>query len=310
MNLHYGPLTALPFDLSHKVAPCRYRLPPNASKAEIATQKTELTAQFVEALRLHIKRVAAQVPVAAFQATLSTTTKAFFWQPGDLLARIGGPHPFRHDQDDTVEYRFNDPLAFYLRLMPTVPPRTRFDITKLTDIVDRQRLQVMTQTRGHRIANRNQYGAIALEPHGTATNPAALSQLFRNGEIWGVSREFVSNYLGRPVIPMISLEKALMKVLESYIDVARDELGIEPPYDIEIGAVGLKDMSLSLPQRVGSFANQTSGPILEDQLIYRRTLTATTPKARHDAIHEFIRQLYDTANVVYQVPEGAQYFVT
>ncbi|HEX4367899.1 MAG TPA: hypothetical protein VH023_13770, partial [Rhodopila sp.] len=86
------------------------------------------------------------------------------------------------------------------------------------------------------------------------------------------------------------------------IDVARNELGIEPPYEIEIGAIGLQDVSLSLPQPVNPFANQTSRPMFQDQLIYPQSLTAISPRAQHDAIHEFIRQLYDLANVTYQVP--------
>jgi hypothetical protein len=35
--------------------------------------------------------------------------------------------------------------------------------------------------------SRNGYGVIAFEPHGTATTPVAFTQLFRNGEIWGVT---------------------------------------------------------------------------------------------------------------------------
>jgi hypothetical protein len=32
-------------------------------------------------------------------------------------------------------------------------------------------------------------GAIAYEPHGTATEPRAFTQLFANGELWAVTTE-------------------------------------------------------------------------------------------------------------------------
>jgi hypothetical protein len=230
----------------------------------------------------------------------STTTPAFFWKPGDLLARLGGAHPINHDQDDTTEYRFNEQRAFYLRVMPTVALPAQLDITRLTDIVDHQQLDVMTRTFGHKIANRNQYGAIAFMPHGTSTTPVALSQIFRNGEIWGVSSEFIAEFQNQPVVPMVTVQNSLAKGLNSFVKIIREKLVVEPPYNIEIGAIGLKDVSLSLPPPGSPYTNQTSGPVFDAQLIYRHTLTTITPQAQHAVIQEFIRRLYDLANVAYR----------
>jgi hypothetical protein len=120
MNLHYGPLTKLPFDLSHKVAPCRYMLAPKATKVEIAAARKSLTQQFVDALKLHIARVTPPPPpVVPFEPRPSTTNAATYWQPGEVLGSVGEPHPFRHSsQDSEIEYEFDPEQAFYLRLMP------------------------------------------------------------------------------------------------------------------------------------------------------------------------------------------------
>lgn len=306
MNTYYGPRAKLPFDLSHKVAPCRYRLAPDATASEIAAERKSLSRQFADALRLHLKRLAAEAPppreppVVPFHATSSTAVKAFFWKRGEVLARFEAP--FRPSEDDTVEYTFSEQRAFYLRLMPLAELPARLDITRLTSIVERRRLAVMTRTVGGMAYGRNQYGAIAYEPHGTSKTPLALTQLFRNGEIWGVSREFAVHYENRPTIPMINLQNLLTKGLRNFIEVAREELAITPPYNVEIGAVGLDGVCVSLPPPVSPFSNKVSEPIFDHELVFNSELKAVTPQAQQALIMEFIRKLYDLANVAFQAP--------
>lgn len=97
MNLHYGPRAKLPFDLSHKLAPCRYMLAQDASPEARRHEGKALTAQLVEALRLHIGRMAAQKPVVAFERKAATTNAASFWTRGEILAsrqsRNSSPSP-------------------------------------------------------------------------------------------------------------------------------------------------------------------------------------------------------------------------
>jgi hypothetical protein len=83
---------------------------------------------------------------------------------------------------------------------------------------------------------RNGYGAIAFEPHGTATTPVAFTQLFRNGEIWGVTGELAGRYYDKLVVPMVNVSNIYRQTLASYIATAKDPLGVPPPYDVEMGA--------------------------------------------------------------------------
>jgi hypothetical protein len=214
MNLDYGPLTRLPFDLAHKIAPCRYKLASDATPAEIAKERKVLTKQFVNALELHIKRIAAVTsppPAIPFQRTPATYSPAFFWKRGDVLARPGEPHPFRPSADDVAEYIFDEERAFYLRLMPTSSLPGSLNITKLTDAAQHAHVQLMEQMSSpHR--GRNQYGALIFDPMGSRRSVVALCQLFRNGEIWNVSREFIGTGLGYLVIPVDTLEKTWQRV--------------------------------------------------------------------------------------------------
>jgi hypothetical protein len=216
------------------------------------------------------------------------------------LATLGEPHPLHPNEDDIIKYTYNEPRSVYLRLMPTaaIPP---FDITKIMNVVTRQRLHVMSMTMGHKPSSRNPYGAVAFLPHGNATTPVGLSQIFRSGEIWGLSTELIAEYPRRPVVHIINLQSILANGLYNYIEVARDELGIAPSYQIEIGVTGMRDVELSLPD-ANAYTKQTSNPIFDERLIYRATLKDVSIVSQNSLIHEFLRQLYDLAGVVYHPP--------
>jgi hypothetical protein len=76
-NQHYGSRDDLPFDLKHKAGPIPYALAPDASRAEIAAEKTKIRGLFVTALRPYLASAAGAV--AAFSETQSTGTPATFF---------------------------------------------------------------------------------------------------------------------------------------------------------------------------------------------------------------------------------------
>ena len=45
------------------------------------------------------------------------------------------------------------------------------------------------------------------------------------------------------VIPTIDFEKLYVRVLRNYVQVASSALKLDPPYTVELGAVGLQDVS-------------------------------------------------------------------
>jgi hypothetical protein len=205
-----------------------------------------------------------------------------------------GPSVFRRADDVTYEYRFDEQRAFYLRLIPTSAKSEQLRLASLMAIADSGRVDILTRVQYHRSSARNRYGAIVYEVHGESSIPNAITQLFRNGEIWGVTRDLFAEYQGDIVIPDVSVVNFYSRVLENYVETSQ-ELGFDPPYTIEVGAVGLTDVRLSMP--APNAWNEVSGPIHEEELRIRRVLNGVAPRNRHAMIEEFRRALYDLAGV-------------
>jgi hypothetical protein len=301
-NVHYGEREELPFDLRHKAGPIQYRLAPAATKQEIAAQRAKLRSEFVERLRPYLSIVQAPgEPARKFAETPCTANVASFWSPSDVLAGVGSDTPAsfgHHDEHiDTIEYRFNEPRAFYLRLLPMVPLEEELKLTTLLDVVQRRRVQVLTRTaHGGGMPGHNRFGAISYEPQGTSPVPTGFTQLFRNGEIWGVSGEFAAHYYNDLVVPMVNVENIYNRTLANYILVAGEDFGVAPPYQVEMGAVGLRNMRLSLPQPV-RMLGEVSEMSYENELKLRRILNDTSSRNQLALVGEFLDKLYDLAGV-------------
>ena len=294
-NTYYGDRDDLPFDLKHKAGPIQFCLSPKATRAEIGVEKAKLKGILIEALRLCLGQVAVKAESVKFDETPSVGSRATFWQPGEALAHLNLRGMW--ESDDQIDYRFAEQRIFYLRLLPTSVEPHQFSVTALHDVVLQRRLEVLTRTTGGGSAGRNRFGAIAYEPHGTAATVRALSQLFRNGEIWGVTSELVASFYGELVIPAVNVKNIYERVLANYVSVARDELGISGPYQIEMGVVGLNSLHISLPEHLRQRPSDVSGPIYEDNFTLRRVLNDTGLKAQQALVSEFIVNLYDLAGI-------------
>jgi hypothetical protein len=109
------------------------------------------------------------------------------------------------------------------------------------------------------ILDRNRFGVIALEPSGTSTTPPAFTQLFVDGEAWGLSTHFFARYQGYTVIPTVALENIYRCVLANYCEVFSKGLSMATPYTVILGAVGLKDLHVGLNNSVdGPFSTTAS----------------------------------------------------
>jgi hypothetical protein len=281
-NTHYGDRDALPFDLKHKAGPIQYRLAPDAKKAEIEAAQKSLVAQFIAALKPFVERQSAQ-QAAPFQEHLSTDTPAAYFTAGEVLGRIGV------GTVDEIEYRFAEPRAFYLRLMPTTAqPELRQ--TQLMDIAGTYRPDVLSTSRMAAYLDRNAHGVIGLNPSGTATTPTEFTQLFTTGEIWGVTRGFFASYQNMTVVPTVSLENIYRRVLGNYVEILEKGFGIAHPYTAVFGAIGLKYAHVGLNGGV-------DGPIYSDRIEIRRVLNDISLPAQAAVVREFVDAVLDLAGV-------------
>jgi hypothetical protein len=289
-NVHYGDREGLPFDLKHKAGPILYNLSPEAKKPEMDAERTKLTAVLVEALKPYLKAKAEIV--APFSETPTTINAAYFWNPTEIIAttrRQGGEH------DDGMDYFYNESRTFYLRLIPTLAPTKELPLTRLSQIMKTRRPLVLERTVFGSFAGRNRFGAINFSTHGISSTPTGFSQLFRNGEIWGVSHGFIVHHAGQLVIPIANVQNIYARVLADYIAVAKDEIGVQPPYTIELGAVGLSQVCVSLPPP--NVYQEVSQPIYENTVKLRQILTDIGVGSQDKLVREFIGKLYDLADI-------------
>ncbi len=302
-NTHYGNRGDLPFDLKHKGSPIQYELAPGATKAEITAEKTKLTGELVVALRACMTTLARSHATAAKfdEKKPRDGNRAFFWQPGEVLARYGTRHPFglKHIEDDVYEYRFESHQALYLRLIPGVPRFEQFTFDRLVSIVDQQRaVRVMTSTPLSGMPSRNSYGAIYYQSSGDNLTPVAFTQLHSNGEIWSVTRDCWRSLPDMEAVSMPAVESTLCHSLQSFVDVMQRCLGTAPPYEVEIGMVGLRGTCLVHPSRPGNlrvYGPNCSDPIQSDPAPVRQVLNDPDIAAQHDVVRAFLRRVYALA---------------
>ena len=96
------------------------------------------------------------------------------------------------------------------------------------------------------------------------------------------------------VVPTVNVENIYGRVLRNYCSVATDDFGIEPPYQIELGALGPSGTVLGINR------HGTSGPIHQDRFTLRRILNDVTAGTQKKLIRDFLDALFDLAGEVRQ----------
>ena len=294
-NTHYGNRSDLPFDLQHKGSPIQYKLAPDASADERKAEKAKLVGMLVSALRACLVTIGRGSALAEpkFQPIKSTTNRAFFWEPGEVLARYSVDNPIHENRSEYSEYFFDEPRALYLRLIPTVPRMEPFSFTKLMNIQELRRVRLMTRTFGSAHFYCNKYGALSYERDGAYLMPLAMTQLHKNGEIWAITRDYWQPYAGEDVVRMGNVDGLLRQCLENSVQVAGNELGIDPPYEIEVGVVGLRNMCLTRPpERMTGYINQFTDRVHDDERHVRMVLHDPTPDTQGSIVRKLLTDLW------------------
>jgi hypothetical protein len=122
----------------------------------------------------------------------------------------------------------------------------------------------------------------------------SLTQSFETGELWGISAEIFDE-----PIPMVAFERLHVFVLVNYVNIMTRELNLYPPYSVELGLVGLKDVYLGLPGPTQPFGSKTApssvGPMMENSLRIRDTLGDISDSSIKNALGAYFRHLYELA---------------
>ena len=297
MNTHYGNRTDLPFDVAHKGGPIMFNLAPNADKEAIAAAAERMKRQLAEAIKLciadEVKEKKAQEPFPAAKPFAGQVT---YFAPGTVLASAGDP--------GEQNFHFPHPRIAYMRIHPAngTPPVGRAEMNR---IFRERRPSTLSMSTSGSICSNNEFGPIVFDFDGT-TSISALTQGFKTGELWGINgvlfRPFTINSpaSGNPkpatVLPMVTFEKVFVAVLRNWVKVEA-ALKLVPPFTVDLGVAGLKDVYLSVPSG-GSFGNgDILGPIREDAFRQTHTLQTSDDAAINDVLRKFFSELYDMANV-------------
>ena len=239
LNGHYGGREFLPFDLQHHAGPIIYNLKPDAPNEEIAAERANLRGQFVTALRGFLEGTPVEA-TPAFPSVPSTTTRAVWFKPGEVLAQF----------DRETEYRFADDKGVYLKLSPRTALAKPFTTGELHGFARQAQFGLLYRQQAG-LPHHNSRGAILLEPaSGSGGRLRAATQVFHNGEIWGIGRDLlVDNEYGK-LVPVKLLETVFREALTRHVEFTQTKMGIPPPYTVEFGAAGVSGYSLVIDSNV------------------------------------------------------------
>jgi nucleoside phosphorylase len=240
---------------------------------------------------------------APFQETPTTITKATFFQPNEVLTRVGVPNV------DEVLFGFSDSPDAYLRIIPIVPCASPISFAALNAAAPQAPLLKTGQYGCLNTVNR--YGAIAYDPGGSrGPGFAELSwatQLFRNGELWCVSKTaIVRERRGRPAwipipfIPALLFERLYYDNLRAAIAFAIQHLGLTFPCNVEFGLIRLQGVHVCVNNE------DIRGPIQVDEVVCREELASGDPADLDAALLKFFDHIYDVTG--YARPAGLHNF--
>jgi hypothetical protein len=222
------------------------------------------------------------------QETPSVWRSSSFLRDGELLARL---IPWgRHDQASDVFWH-NASQAF-LRLIPTtpVPERTPYQLQKLI----KEHMLVPFGGAQSWWTERNQYGAIAFDAkEKTQSSADCMSQVFKNGELWGISKWALGGTSREDIIPSISIEEIFEGTLTNYLKFAQERLQLALPLKFVAGLSAVQGFVLALPP---GLLGRHGGHVVEDEIIYQGSIKSYTTHA-HTYLCPFFEQIWEACGL-------------
>lgn len=281
MNMQFGLPDELPFDMAHVRHPIQYSAAPDMPDGSRREERNKLSERFEGILRLMIQDILSRSRADAplFVPKEPIRRPGFFFKRQDVLVNFGQP--------GEQELRFKRDRAIYIRLFPKFAEQPRVGLTRA--IATARKLKPPLHIFNP-LVNRNDWGAINLEPHGDGIT--AFTQIFESGELWGVSE---MPFPSKDALVTIAAEKGYMEALENYRLIYERELALKPPFMIEFGATGLKDHYLLFPSLEFPSTAESAGPIRSTSISHRYQLNSFDREEWVSVLKEFLIEFYDLA---------------
>jgi hypothetical protein len=289
MNGHYGKRADMPFDLGHKGGPIMYNLAPDATPAQIDTEKRKLVAVLLDALNEY-KPVPIVEPFEGLKAQIG---HGIFFKDGEVLAEDRG-WPGK-EVDWVMPFR----KVLWMKMSPSTPLPHPLAVDLLTDNVGR--FGPFTVPQGLEGVRTNKYGVCFYSPAGATNRIDALSQYTRDGEIWGINADYIrqGEYGQQNLVLTLPIENILIAELDAYTKFMRDISKVPLPINVEIGIEGIAGRQIA---HNGYPINRSTPTMHKDFVIHRGTLSSFDKTEQDALLMQFFNKL--NANTGVARPQG------
>jgi len=217
------------------------------------------------------------------EETQPTFNKAAYFTEGEVLSPTG------YD----LAYRIES--LSYVRLVPRVTLGSPIALATLKDVVLAAPL-LRDGAYATVLHGLNPYGAITCTF--TGSNLIASTQLFQNGEIWCVSaalnrteRDRVPQYVQLPRLSAFVLEQTYYDTLRRLTEFATTKLELKPPWDVELGLVGVKGLYFN--SESNPLSNQV-GPVHKLEISHRCPLGDSKAHTLDEILLSFFSKVFDS----------------
>jgi hypothetical protein len=300
-NAHYGWHDDMPINLRNRGGAIAFTLVPNAARPEIEVERKKLVTKLVVALSQSLN--AAPTAVGGSGLPSAAGNRGAYFRSEEVLATSG------KQGAGEINYSYASDTLCYLRLIPLPPLERPLPLASLRKVVDRAPL-LSRQPEGAMIG-RNDYGAVAFEPSTPPSrgpgNLSASTQLFITGEIWSIGSSLIARERGDrpqwiklPFLSSVIFERVYYDHLRFLTRFALEQLSLSAPWEVECGVSGSKGLHLWVS------AQETSGPIVQSDVISRRTMKSGSEEEMDAILLEFFNLLHAAAGA--ERPQGMHGF--
>jgi hypothetical protein len=235
---------------------------------------------------------AARRSKSSVKSWYAPANRACYFRAAEILARSGKAGP------GEICYSYASDTLCYVRLIPLPPLERALPLASLRKVVERAPL-LSRQPEGA-LSGRNDHGAIAYEPSSPPSrgpgNLSASTQLFITGEIWSIGNSLIAHERGErpewirlPFLSSVIFERVYYEQLRALSAFALEYLTLSAPWEVECGVAGSKGLHLWVS------GQETSGPIVQSDVIIRRTMKTGSDAEMDSILLEFFNLLHAAA---------------
>jgi len=261
----------LPFDMRHLRHPLTYNLKGDSDQDEKSKVKFDLIKELANAINLIIQNSLLDdliQPPEAFSETPYTNKPSTFLQPGETIS-----HSVRFD-NGFEQLILPDVQHLFLRIIPTSTISPIRNSMAALELIRSGNLMPMSGGNISWSTGRNKYGAYSCSFEDR--NILRFSQLFKNGELWGIDADTIDKRkrmewakVDFGYFPCVDFEQIFYRTLVNYLDFAKTTLKVPLPLKLIAGATDVEGYRMPHPpgMHFGGF-ERFRGNIVEQHIIY------------------------------------------